>query len=126
MARNALAHAAVGIDGRRDAVVGVAQQPAAILDGPHARHIQVLPRRARVAVPSIVADVHQHFGAEPRKLPHFVGKHRLVADEDAIAMAVEAEDLALVAARELGNAAGEFVREESKSLKGMYSPNGTR
>ena len=86
VAGNALAHAAVGVDGCGDAVVGVAQQPAAVLDGPHARHVQVLPGGAGVAVPAVVADIHQHLGAIGGKMAHFVSKHGFVADENAVAM----------------------------------------
>ena len=71
---------------RRDPSVGVAQQPAAILDGAHARHVQVLPGRAGVAVPSVVADVHEDFGAVARELAHLVGENSFIADEDAVAM----------------------------------------
>ncbi len=115
VAGNALADAAVGIDGRGDAVVGVAQNPAAVFDGPHARHVQVLPGRAGVAVPAVVADVDEHLGAEPRELADLVGKDRFVADEDAVAMATfRAEDLALVAAIEPRDFAGELARKEQQ------------
>src|SRR5579863_8721182 len=84
--RNALPHAAVRIDCSSDPCIRVAQQPPAILHRPHAGHIEVLPGRARVAIPSIVRDVHQHFGAVARQLPHLVGKNRLVANENAISV----------------------------------------
>ena len=95
MARNALADAAIGIDDGGDAVVGVAQKPAAVFDGAHAGHVQVLPGRAGVAVPAIVADVDEDLGAELREVADFVGEDGLVTDEDAVAVAVEAEDLAV-------------------------------
>ncbi len=78
------------------AVVGVAQQPAAVLDGPHARHVEVLPGGAGVAVPAVVADVDEHLRAQLRKLAHLIGEDGFVADEDAVASApFETEDLAL-------------------------------
>jgi len=126
VAGNALADAAVGIDGGRDAVVGVAQNPAAVFDGTHARHVQVLPGGAGVAVPSIVRDVDEHLGAELGELPHLIGKNGLVADEDAVAMAVQAEDLALVAAIEARDLAGELAGKEEQTAEGQYSPKGTR
>ena len=53
------------------------------------------------------------------KLPHLVGKDRFVADEDAIAMRAVAatEDLALGAAGERRDAAGELVRKEEQVLE---------
>ena len=126
MAGNALPHAAIGIDDRGDAVVGVAQNPAAVFDGPHARHVQVLPGRAGVAVPAVVADVDQHLGAQLRELAHLVGKDRLVADEDAVAMAVEAKDLALAPRVNRETCPVSLWAKKSSCWKGMYSPKGTR
>jgi len=52
---------------------------------------------AGIAVPSVVADVDQHLGAETRELADLVGKDRFVTDEDTVAVAVETEDFALIA-----------------------------
>ena len=117
MARNALPHAPVRIDCRGHAVVGVAQNPAAIFDSAHTRHVQVLPRRAGVAVPSVIADVDQYLGAKLRKLAHFICKHRLIADEYAVAMAratlrTEPEHFAILASIELRYFAGKLAREK--------------
>ena len=111
VARNALAHAAIRIDDGSDAVVGIAQQPAAVFDGAHAGYVEVLPGGAGVAVPSVVADVDENFGAELGEVANLIGKDSFVADEDAVAMAVEAEDFALVPASKFRNAAGELVGE---------------
>ena len=100
MAGNALADAAIGVDCRGDAVVGVAKNPAAIFDGTHARHVEMLPGRAGIAVPGVVADVDENFGAELGEVADFVGEDCFVADEDAVAMAVKAEDFSLIAAIE--------------------------
>ena len=103
--RNALAHTAVRIDCSSDSSVGIAQEPPAVLNRPHPSHVQVLPGRARVAIPTIVADVHQHFGAVARQLAHFVGEHSLIADEYAVPMTpavlrVEHENPVVASARE--------------------------
>src|SRR5580698_1175394 len=119
VAGNALADAAEGIDNRGDAVVGVAQQPAPVLDGAHAGHVQVLPGRAGVAIPAVVAQVHKDVGAELGELPHLVGKDRLIADEHSVAMGIavrapEQENPARLAWREPRDFAGELVREEEQ------------
>ena len=107
------------------------ENPATIFDGAHADHVEVLPWSAGVAVPGVVADVDEDFGAELGEVADFVGKHGLVADEDAVAMGVavgsgESKDFRSVAARELRDTAGELAGEEEDFLKGMYSPKGTR
>ena len=89
VARDALAYPAVRVDGCGDAVVGGAQKPAAIFDGAHASHVEVLPGGAGVAVPAVVADVDQNFSAELGEVADLVGEDRFVADEDAVAMAVD-------------------------------------
>jgi hypothetical protein len=76
----------------------------------------VLPWGAGVAVPAVVADVDQHLGAQAGELAHLVGKDGLVADEDSVAMPLSVrtrqdEDLALVAAGEGLDPAGELVGE---------------
>ena len=118
VARNALAHPAVRINRRCDPVVGVPQNPSPIFDRPHAGHVQVLPWSARIAVPTIVADIHQHLGAQASELPHLVGKNSLIADEDAVAMSIEVEDFALLAACKLSDSSGELARKEQKVLEG--------
>jgi hypothetical protein len=114
VAGNALADAAVGVDDGGDAVVGVAQDPAAVLDGAHADHVEVLPGGAGVAVPAVVADVDEDFGAELGEVAHLVGEDRLIADEDAVAVGFtvrggETEDFAVFATCERGDPAGEFT-----------------
>src|ERR1035437_5420831 len=117
VAWNALAHATVGVDSCRDAVVGVAKNPAAILNGAHARHVQVLPGSAGVSVPGVVADVDQHLGAEAGELADLVGKDRFITDEDSVAVTVQEKDLALLAAIEPGDFSGEFAGEEKQLLE---------
>ncbi len=58
-------------NGSIEAVIPVfvaAQQPTLVLDGAHARHVQVLLGRSRVAEPAIVGDVDEHLGAMIGKL----------------------------------------------------------
>jgi hypothetical protein len=57
VARDRLADAAIWINRSGGAVVGVTQNPAAIFDRAHPRHIQMLPGSAGVAVPAVVTDV---------------------------------------------------------------------
>jgi hypothetical protein len=45
--------------------------------------IQVLGIGAAVAVPAIVGNVHEYVSTETGRLADFVGKDRLVADEDS-------------------------------------------
>ncbi len=126
MAGNALPHPAIGIDDCGYAVVGVAQNPAAVFDGPHARHVQVLPGSAGVAVPAIVADVHQHLGAQLRKLPHLVGKDRLIADENPVAMPFSRKTLRSSPRVNDETRPVSLWAKTSRFWKGMYSPKGTR
>src|SRR6185369_9874055 len=95
MARDALPHATKRIDDRGDAIVGVAQNPAPVLDGPHARHIQVLPGRAGISIPAIVADVDEHLGAKLSEMANLVGEDCLVADEDTVIVPIQSKYLAL-------------------------------
>ena len=66
--------AAVGIDETREAVVGIAEQPAPVFDRSHARHHQVLRRSRRAAEPSIIRNIDQQFGAVWREPAHLSGK----------------------------------------------------
>ena len=59
------------------------KQPAIVFDRSHARLVQMLRVRAAVAIPAVVGDVHENLRAIVRELTHFIGKYRLVADEDA-------------------------------------------
>jgi len=108
---DALAHSAVRIDGGRDAVVGGAEKPAPVFNSAHANHVEVLPWSAGIAIPGVVTDVDEDFCAELSEVAYFIRKDCFVADEDAIAMAVEAEGGAIGSAAERGDFAGELVRE---------------
>ena len=92
MARHAGGQPSVGIDDGGDAGVGVAQQPAAILDRAHARHIERLPGRAGIAVPAVIRDVDQHLGAALHEQPYLIAKYFFVADEDTEAVTVGRKD----------------------------------
>src|SRR5277367_7149038 len=112
MTRSADGDSSVGIDGRGHAVVGIAQNPATIFDGTHPSHIQVLPRRACVAVPAIVGDVDEDLGSIHGELAYFIGKDRFIADEDTEGVSTCAEDLAILAAVEVVDLLSEVFREE--------------
>jgi len=83
LARDAGNNSPVRIDGGGHSGVGVAQQPAVIFDSAHAGLFQVLGVGPAVTIPTIIRDVHENFGAIGGQLPDFVGKDRLIADEDA-------------------------------------------
>ena len=71
---------AVAVDGRGNAVVGGTHERDPLLDGPHARLMQVLARPGCIAEPAVVGDVEQ----QPRPLGaghDRAGEDRLVADE---------------------------------------------
>src|SRR5580698_10346676 len=129
MARNALTHSAVWINRGSDPIIGVAQNPAAVLDSPHPGHIQVLPGRAGIAVPAIVADIHQHFSAIARKLANLVAKDRFIADEDTVPMTsraisraipgavIDEEGLAIFSGTHVREVLSELMREEEQLAK---------
>ena len=128
---DALAHPSVGIDGRGHAVVGIAQQPAPVLDGPHARHVQVLPGGAGVAVPPVIGDVHQDLGPVGGKVAHFIREHRLVADKHAVAVRLAAAicDLHRLPAGspfELPDFPGKFFGEEQQIFVGHEFAEGDK
>src|SRR5258708_27064759 len=54
-----------------------------MFDGAHARLIQVLGIGAAISVPSVIGNVNKHLRALIRELTHFVGEHRLIANEHA-------------------------------------------
>ena len=79
------------IDHRRDAVIGGAQNPAAIFRGAHAHDQQVLLARRAVAEPAVVRDVEQHLRAAVGEPADIAREHRFVADERADAVLTEGE-----------------------------------
>ena len=72
-----------GIDNRAQAVVGRANQEAAILNRAHSSNQQMLGTRGCVAKVTIVRKIHQHIRARCRKLPHQIRKRRLVTNENS-------------------------------------------
>ena len=117
---------AVGIDGGGDSGVGGAKDPAVIFDGAHADHVEVLPCGAGVAVPAVVGDVDEDVGALLGELADLVAEDGLVADEDAVGVAAGGEDGALLAGFEEPDFVEEIFAKKKSSLKGTYSPKGTR
>ena len=89
-----------------------------VLHGPHARHLQVLPGRAGLAIPQIVRDIDEHLGAVGGELAHLAGKDRFITDEDARAGAVQVKDLALSAAGKVTHFAGKLGGKKQQILQG--------
>src|ERR1035438_4862906 len=118
MPRSRQGHAAPRIDGGGDAIVGVPQYPSVIFDGSHARHIEVLPRSAGVAVPAVVGDVDQYLRPVLRKEAYLVGEDRLIADEEAESVAAGLKHLALLSALEIDELVRELLREEEQVAVG--------
>src|SRR3954465_13528754 len=85
----------------RDAVIGGAQHPAVILYGAHPRHVQVLTRRAALAIPSVVRDVPPRLGPALREQAYLVGEDRLVADEHPDFVAIQLKDRPFAARGEI-------------------------
>ena len=63
--------------------IGVAQQPAGIFHGTHARLLQVLSIGAAVPVPAVIGNVDENLRAVFGELPDVIGEYRFVADKDA-------------------------------------------
>ena len=74
LARPASYDATVGVHRRGYASVGSKQKPAIVLDGAHARLIQMLGIGAAVAVPPVVRDIYEDLGAVAGKLSDLVGE----------------------------------------------------
>src|ERR1700749_3445306 len=111
MPRRALRDAAIRIDRRRHPRVRVPQQPAPVLYRTHACHIQVLPRRAGISIPSIVRDIHQHFGTIHHKMSYLICKNRLVADKYPVVMSMQPEHRTLPPMREASRIPGQPMRK---------------
>src|SRR5580704_12762014 len=113
----------VRVDGRGDAGVGGAQDPAVVLDGSHADHVEVLPTSTGVAVPAIVGDVDQNLCAIFDELADLVTEDGLVTDEGAVVVAAKWEDSARGTAIHVTGASGELAGEEEEVLEGdVLSP----
>src|SRR3984885_5869053 len=106
----------VGVDDGRDAGVGITQQPAAIFDRTHARHVERLPRRAGVAVPAVVRDVDQHPGALLYEQPYLIAENLFVTDEDTKAVAIGGEDHAPPSMGHVAGRLGQVFGKGKKSL----------
>src|SRR6516165_4283563 len=75
-------HTSVRINYRGDTAVGIAQQPAVVLDRAHPCHVEMLPGSASRTEPSVVGNIHEDLGAVEREVAHLVGEHRFIADEN--------------------------------------------
>ena len=74
-------------------------------------------RCGRVAVPSVVGDIDEHFCAVKRELPYLVGEDRLVTDEDSDLHVPGIEWHATAAASEGTDLAGERLGEGDEILE---------
>src|SRR5664279_2486986 len=83
VARSLGYHASQRVNHRRNASVGIAQQPAIIFHRAHACLVQVLPWRASLAVPTVVRDVDEQLSTVLCELPDFIRKDRLVTEKRA-------------------------------------------
>src|SRR5437588_6382823 len=95
-----------------------------VLHGPHARHLQVLPGRAGLAIPEIIGDIDEHLSAVGGELAYFTGKDRFIADENAIASAVQVEDLALRSRSKVPDFARQLFSEKQEFLQGHIFAEG--
>src|SRR5215469_3653337 len=75
--------ASVGVHRCGHTRVGGKQKPAIVLDGAHARLIQMLGIGAAIAIPTVVRNIHEDLGPIAGELPNFVGKDRFVTDKHA-------------------------------------------
>ena len=105
-----------GIDGGGDAVVGGAQNPAAILGGAHAHDLQVLLARGALAELAVVRNLNSTSAPPPANLPHEVREHRFVADERADAGASPTgETTTRVAGGEIAGLGGDLVGDSRRA-----------
>ena len=102
-------HAPVRVNRHREAVVGIAQQPAAVFHGSHARLRQMLRRRRRAAKPSVVRNVDQQLGAVAHEPPNVIREYRLVTNEDAEAAAGQIPHHVARALLKIGRERGEVL-----------------
>src|ERR1700751_2758622 len=72
----------------------------------------MLPGSAGIAIPAVVAHIHQYLRTKTHELPYLIGENGLVANKDAVPVTVETKDLSLISARELRDATCEFTRKE--------------
>src|SRR5690349_19981028 len=94
-------------NGRRNSIVRCAEQPAAVLDGSHTCHIQVLPRSAIPSIPSVVGDVDEQFRSVLREAKHLIRKDRFVTDECPNPVIIHTQWIAFIAARQIADVMGQ-------------------
>ena len=111
MARRGEDSAAMGINRCSHTSVSVSENPSAILDCSHSRHIQMLPWSSTVSIPAIVGYIDEDLRAVLRECAYLFAKDGLVADEDADTVAIEFEDLVLVARLHITDIGDELAGE---------------
>src|SRR5438105_11945711 len=118
VARRFVHQPSIRVNGSRNAAVGGAQHPPVVLDGAHTGHIQVLARSSAFAVPTVIGDVHQHFGSALREETDLLGKDRFVTDEYSHLVAIEIEDCPLSARSEIPNVLSDLASKGKETLEG--------
>ena len=108
----------VGINRRRDAGVGVAQQPAVVFDRAHAGLFQVLGVSPAVSVPAVVGDIHKDLRAVGGQLPDLIGKDRFIADEHPELVLSGLQRRPRSSGREIANLLGQSAGKAEHTLEG--------
>ena len=81
--RSGLGDASERVYDRGDAAVGGAENPAAVFDGAHPHHPEMLESGAGVAKPSVVRNVDEDIGAGFGEEADLIGEDGFVADKGA-------------------------------------------
>ena len=102
-----LEDAAVRVDGDGEAVVGSTHDPAAVLDGAHADHAQMLLGGSGTAEPAVIRNVEEELCATGGETAHFARVDCFITDKDTKGMSMGklAHDV-LVSFVEAANVAG--------------------
>ena len=102
------------VDHGADAVVGGADDPAAVFGGAHADDLQMLVARLAFAKPAVVGNIEEGFGAVGRKTADIAGKHGFVADEGGDAVRAQFRDNDVVARLEVSGFGGNFAGDQAE------------
>jgi len=93
-----------------------------VLNRPHPRHVQVLPGRAGVPIPSIIGNVDEHIRSVQREPPHLIGKDRLIANKYPERMTIRVEHVARLSPLQVHKLLRKLVREEENSFTLSIAP----
>ena len=115
-----------GVDYGADAVVGGADDPAAVLGGAHAHDVQVLVTRLALAEPAVVREIEQRFGAVGGKAADVAREDGFVADEGRDAVRVRVARRPRCGPLRSLPASVETLLVSMPKGQGTNSPKGTR